>query len=88
MEKVYLKINENGVTLNVFGSLGMAICGIEQEAKRIFAELIEEQTLTKIVWHEKQNPEIKHSRTIVECPICKDVELDYMEGPRIVARKL
>lgn len=88
MEKVYLKINEKGETLNVFGSLGMAICGIEQEARRIFAELIEEQTLTKIVWHEKPNPEIKRSRTIVECPICTDINSDYMFGPRTVARKL
>lgn len=88
MEKVYLKINEKGETLNVFDSLGMAICGIEQEAKRIFADLIEEQTLTRIVWHEKPHPEVKHSRTIMECPICNNVTLDYMDGLRPVARKL
>lgn len=90
MEKVYvyLKVDSKGETVNVFDSLGMAICDIEMVAKRIFSELIEEQTLTRIVWHEKLNPEVKHSYTIMECPICTDVTTDYMYGPRLVARKL
>ena len=88
MEYVYLKINEKGETVNVFDSLGMAICGIEQEAKRIYADLIEKQTLTELVWHDKMDPERKHSYTIKECSICTDVSQDYMYGPRAVARIL
>ena len=88
MEKVYLKINEKGETVNVFDSLGKAISGIEMEAKRIFAELIEHQSLTKIVWHEKIDTEKKHSYEIKECPICDFVELDYMDRPRAVACNL
>lgn len=88
METVYLKVNEKGETVNVFGSLGMAICGIEMSVSRTCDDLIEEHTLTKLVWHERMNTEIKHSYTIMECPVCTDITLDYMDAPRAVARKL
>lgn len=86
MEKVYLKIDESGHTLNVFDSLGMAICGIEQETKRICKEFITLQSATRLEWTGRDG--VKRIREIHECPICKDVSLDYMDGPRFMALNL
>jgi len=86
MEKVYLKVDEDGKTLNVFDSLGMAICGIEQETKRISKEFITLQSVTRLEWTGRDGK--KRIREIRECPICKDVTLDYMGGPRYMALNL
>lgn len=82
MEKVYLKVNEEGKTVNAFASIGMAICGIEQEAKRVKPEFITKQTLTKLVWTGRNGKE--HSYEIMEAPIVSNVSLDYMEQVRPV----
>lgn len=86
MEKVYLKINEKGETENVYSSLGMAICGIEQETRRINPELITKQTLTELAWKSVDGKE--HSVKILECPVCEDIKLDYMNMPRPVSARI
>ncbi len=82
MDKVYLKVNEEGKTINAFGSIGMAICGIEQEAKRIVPENIVTHTLTKLVWNGRDGK--RYSYEIMEAPIVDNVTLDYMNQVRPV----
>ncbi len=83
MEKVYLKVNEKGETENAFASIGMAICGIEQEAKRIEPQFITKQTLTELVWTGRDG--IERSFKIMEAPIVTNVSLDYMNKVRPVS---
>ena len=82
MEKVYLKVNEEGKTINAFGSIGMAICGLEMEAKRIVPDFIIRQTLTKLEWKGRDGKE--HSYEIMEAPLVSDIALDYMNRVRPV----
>lgn len=78
---VYL-IVQNGETVNVFATLGLAIDCIAYNANRIAKECITSQTLTKLEWKGRDTSE--NVLEIKECPICKDVTLDYMDKPRSV----
>lgn len=79
---VYLTVNENGETQNCFSTIGTAIDAIAYDAGRIMPNNIIEQTLTSYKW--KGNNGENHSLEIKECPICKDVTLDYMNKPRSI----
>ena len=87
MEKVYLIVDENNVTVNVFASLGLAIADIELNKKRIVKENHSpESTLTNFMWGGRDGK--KYSLTIKECQICTDPHMDYMDKPRDVNAKL
>lgn len=87
MEKVYLVVDENNITVNVFASLGLAIADIELNRERIVKENHNpDSTLTNFMWGGRDGK--SHSLTIKECPICTDVTTDYMFSPRLVAQKL
>lgn len=87
MEKVYLIVDENNVTVNVFASLGLAIADIELNKKRIVKENHNpESTLTNFMWGGRDGKQ--HSLTVKECPICENVNLDYMDQPRPVSETL
>lgn len=87
MDKVYLIVDENNVTVNVFASLGLAIADIELNKERIVKENHNpESTLTNFMWGGRDGK--KYSLTIKECPICTDPRMDYMDKPRDVNEKL
>lgn len=87
MEKVYLIVDQDGATVNVFASLGLAIADIELNKKRIVKENHnQESTLTNFMWGGRDGK--KYSLTIKECPICTDPHMDYMDKPRDVNAKL
>jgi hypothetical protein len=77
---VYLTVDGNGVTKNVFATLGMAIDAIEMCEERICEELITERTITSLKWNGRDGNE--YSLEIKKCPICTDVRVDYMNEPR------
>ena len=79
---VYLTVNEKGETQNCFATLGTAIDAIAYDAGRIMPDHMTEKTLTYFTW--KGNDGKRHSLEIKECPICKDVTLDYMSKPRAI----
>ena len=78
---VYLIVNERGETLNVYGTIGMAIDAIGYQACRIDKGCIKSRTLTKIEWTGRDGND--YSEEIFECPICTDFTLDYMNKPRV-----
>lgn len=81
MEKeVYLIVDESGKTLNVFATIGMAIDCIGLCAKRIEPSFITFRDLTCVQWNGRNGQE--HSCKIEKCPICTDVNMDYMNRPR------
>ena len=87
MEKVYLIVDQDGATVNVFASLGLAIADIEINKERIVKENHNpESTLTNFMWGGRDGK--KYSLTIKECPICTDPQSDYMCKPRVVSEKL
>ena len=87
MEKVYIIVDENNVTVNVFTSLGMAIADIELNKQRIVKENHDpESTLTNFMWGGRDGK--KYSLTIKECPICTNPQSDFMCKPREVNEKL
>lgn len=87
MEKVYLIVDQDGATVNVFASLGLAIADIELNKERIVKENHNpESTLTNFMWGGRDGK--KYSLTIKECPICTDPRMDYMDKPRDVNEKL
>lgn len=78
---VYLTVDGNGVTKNVFATLGMAIDAIEMAAKRVEESFIEERTISSLKWKGRNGNE--YSLEIKKCPICTDVRMDYMNRPRV-----
>lgn len=78
---VYLTVNEKGETQNVFATVGMAIDAIAYNKCRIMPDHIIEETMTSFKW--KGNDGKIYSLTIMECPVCKDVTMDYMNKPRV-----
>ena len=77
---VYLTVNEKGETQNVFATIGMAIDAIAYAAGRITPGFVTGMTLTSVRW--KGNDKKEYSLEILECPVCKDVTMDYMCKPR------
>lgn len=80
LTKVYLKVNQDGETKNVFTTVGKAIDNLSLEAKRINKSLIVSKTLSTLKW--KGGDGKNYSYEIKECPICDDIHLDYMDCPR------
>ena len=79
-EDVFLIVDENEVTQNIYATLGMAIDAIEYNARRIMPENIRFKTKTSLEWGGRDD---KHYGLFIKvCPICKDVTLDYMDKPR------
>lgn len=81
LTKVYLKVNQNGETVNVFATVGGAIDDLNLEAARIDKNLIVSKTLSTLKWRGREGK--IYSYEIKECPICKDISLDYMYYPRV-----
>lgn len=82
LTKVYLKVNQNGETENVFATIGKAIDDLDLEAKRIEESLIVSKTLSTLKWRGRDGKD--YSYEIKECPICNDISLDYMDCPRVL----
>lgn len=82
LTKVYLKVNQNGETKNVFTMIGKAIDDLDLEAKRIDESLIKSKTLFTLKWTGRNGKD--YSYEIKECPICDDISLDYMNCPRVL----
>lgn len=82
LTKVYLKVNQNGETENVFATIGKAIDDLSLEAKRIDESLIVSKTLSTIKWRGRNGKDFSYE--IKECPICDDISLDYMDCPRVL----
>jgi hypothetical protein len=81
LTKVYLKVNQNGETVNVFATVGRAIDDLSLESVRIDKNLIVSKTLSALKWRGRDGK--IYSYEIKECPICKDISLDYMCYPRV-----
>lgn len=82
LTKVYLKVNQNGETENVFATIGKAIDDLYLEAKRIDENLIVSKTLSTLKWRGRNGKDFSYE--IKECPICNDISLDYMDCPRVL----
>ena len=82
LEKVYLKVDQDGKTKNVFSTVGKAIDNLSLEAKRIDKSLIISKTLSTLKWKGRDGK--NYSYEIKECPICEDIHLDYMDFPRVL----
>ena len=80
LEKVYLKVDQDGKTKNVFATVCKAIDNLSLEAKRINKSLIISKTLSTLKWKGRDGK--NYSYEIKECPICEDIHLDYMNYPR------
>ena len=80
LTKVYLKVNQDGETKNVFTTVGKAIDNLSLEAKRINKSLIVSKTLSTLKWKGRDGK--NYSYEIKECPMCDDIHLDYMDYPR------
>lgn len=78
--KVYLIVDDKGVTHNVYGTVGMALDAISYNYHRLDPEFVLEVSRTKLKWKDRQGNE--RFMEIKECPICKDVTMDYMNMPR------
>lgn len=83
LTKVYLKVNQNGETENVFATIGKAIDDLVLEAKRIDESHIMSKTLTTLEWRGINGKDFSYE--IKECPICNDIRIDYMNRPRILS---
>lgn len=77
---VYMTVNEKGETQNVFATLGMAIDDVYLQSKRISEELHRKLTRTKFSWRGRDG--IDYSLEVKVCPVCKNVNMDYMARPR------
>lgn len=82
LTKVYLKVNQNGETVNVFDTIGKAIDDLVLEAKRIDESLIVSKTLSTLEWRGRDGKD--YSYEIEECSICNDIRIDYMNRPRML----
>lgn len=82
LTKVYLKVNQNGETENVFATVGKAIDDLDLEAKRIEESLIISKTLSTLKWRGRDGK--NYSYEIKECPICNDIRIDYTDRPRVL----
>ena len=82
LEKVYLKVDQDGKTKNVFSTVGKAIDNLSLEAKRIDKSHIVSKTLSTLKWKGRDGK--NYSYEIKECPICEDIHLDYMDFPRVL----
>ncbi len=80
LTKVYLKVNQDGKTKNVFSTVGKAIDNLSLESKRIDKSHIVSKTLSTLKWKGRDGK--FYSYEIKECPICEDIHLDYMDCPR------
>ena len=80
LTKVYLKVDQDGKTKNVFSTFGKAIDNLSLEAKRIDKSHIVSKTLSTLKWKGRDGK--NYSYEIKECPICEDIHLDYMDFPR------
>ena len=80
LEKVYLKVDQDGKTKNVFSTVGKAIDNLSLEAKRIDKSHIVSKTLSTLKWKGRDGK--NYSYELKECPICADIHLDYMDFPR------
>ena len=80
LEKVYLKVDQDCKTKNVFSTVGKAIDNLSLEAKRIDKSHIVSKTLSTLKWKGRDGK--NYSYEIKECPICEDIHLDYMDFPR------
>lgn len=80
LTKVYLKVDQDGKTKNVFSTFGKAIDNLSLEAKRIDKSHIVSKTLSTLKWKGRDGK--NYSYEIKECPICEDIHLDYMDYPR------
>lgn len=79
---VYLTVDEKGETQNVFVTLGMAIDAIAYNMGRIIPDNIIESSLTAFKWKGRDGK--TYSLEIKECPVCKDVTMDYVCKPRTI----
>lgn len=86
MEDMYLTVNQDGVTQNLFATLGKAIDAIAYDRGRIMPDHIIESTPTMFKW--KGNDGKIYSLEVKQCPVCKDVTLDYMNRPRDIKLKI
>lgn len=77
--KVYLIVDDEMITHNVFPTAGMALDAIAYNSHRINQDLIVESSRTKLKWKDNQGKE--RLLQIYECPFCKDLTLDYMSIP-------
>lgn len=80
LTKVYLKVNQNGETENVFATIGKAIDDLDLEAKRIEESHIVSKTLSTLKWRGRNGKDFSYE--IKECPICDDIRIDYTLCPR------
>lgn len=78
--KVFLTVNQDGETQNVFATVGMAIDAIAYDKGRVMPDHIVESSPTAYKW--KGNDGKIYSLEIMECDVCKDVTMDYMCKPR------
>ena len=78
--KVYLIVDNDEVTHNVYATVGMALDAIAYNYHRLDPDLVLELSRTKLKWRDRQGNE--RFMEIRECPICNDVTLDYMSQPR------
>lgn len=79
-QTVYLTVNQDGETQNVFLTIGMAIDAIAYAMGRVMPDHIIESSPTAYKW--KGNDGKTYSLEIKECDVCKDVTMDYMCKPR------
>jgi hypothetical protein len=82
LTKVYLKVNQDKETENVFSTIDKAIDDLDLEAKRIEENLIVSKTLSTLKWRGMDGKD--YSYEIKECPICNDIRIDYMDSPRVL----
>ena len=81
-EKVYLLVNDEGRTENVFATLGMALHAMAYRKTRICPEFITHDSLTRTEWTGRDGK--ARSLQVQEVWVCKDVTTDYMCEPRDV----
>lgn len=78
--KVYLIVDDTEVTHNVYATVGMALDAIEYNYYRLDPDCVLELSRTKLRWKDRHGKE--RFLEIKECPICKDITMDYMNTPR------
>ena len=86
VEDMYLTVDQDGVTQNLFATLGKAIDAIAYDKGRIMPDSIIESTLTMYKW--KGTDGKIYSLEVKQCPVCKDVTLDYTNRPRNIELKV
>lgn len=86
VEDMYLTVDQDGVTQNLFATLGKAVDAIAYERTRIVDDCIIEHLPTMLRWKGRDNG--TYSLEVKRCPVCKDVTLDYMQRPRSIELKI